>query len=75
MVQGSLLAFMKLKPTFVRPMVAGASSIQSNTIPASFSTADTPSQWDFEDIDDYGQAHLKVIGKWIRTYQWGKSIY
>jgi hypothetical protein len=58
MVQGSLLAFMKPKPTLVRPMVAGASSIQSNTIPA---TANTPSQWDFEDMDDYGQAHLMSL--------------
>jgi len=39
MVQGSLLTFMKPKPTFVPPKVAGTSLIQSNAISASFSTA------------------------------------
>jgi hypothetical protein len=60
MVQGTLLTFMKPKPTLVPPTVAGTSLIHSNKIPTSFLTgdSDTPLEWDFEDRDDYGQAHL-----------------
>ena len=49
MVQGSLIMFIKPKPTLDPLMVAGTSLIQSNTISASFSTADIPSKWEFEE--------------------------
>jgi hypothetical protein len=58
MVQGSLLTFMKPKPTLVPPMVAGTSLIQSNTTPTSLSTANSPLQWEFEDRDNHGRGHL-----------------
>jgi len=49
MVQGSLLTFMKPKPTLVPPTVAGTSLIQSNTISASFSTTDIPPEQELEE--------------------------
>jgi len=54
MAQGSLLTFMKPKPTMVPPMVKGTSLIQSNTIPASFSNSTTLPEWEFEERDDNG---------------------
>jgi hypothetical protein len=49
MVQGSLLTFMKPKPTLVPLTVAGTSLIQSNMISAIFSTADIPYKQEFEE--------------------------
>jgi hypothetical protein len=62
MVQGTLLTFMKPKPTLVPPMVTGTSLIQSNKLPPA-------SQWELEDededrdLDNYPgrQAHLASL--------------
>jgi hypothetical protein len=63
MVQGSLLMFMKPKPTLVPPTVAGASLIQSNTISASFSTADIPPKWGCEERVEVSLENEPINGR------------
>lgn len=61
MAQASLLMFMKPKPMMVLPMVEGTPLIQSNTIPASFSTSTTPLKWGFEEGDANGQVTSVLV--------------
>lgn len=63
MIQGSLLTFMKPKPTLVPPTVGGASLIQSNMISASFLTADIPPEWGCEERAEVSLENGPINGR------------
>jgi hypothetical protein len=68
MVQGTLLTFMKPKPTMVPPTVAGTSLIHSNMKVPTGNTG-IPFQWEFE---DGGGRLVKVapVEKAIPMFTW-----